>query len=173
MREGWRDITGYNNYPVYQVSTLGRVISFTRSGSRVLKPFQKHGYLYVHLYRDGKRKNFRVHRLVAEAFILNPDNLPEVNHKDEDKTNNCVENLEWTTPKGNANYGDRNRAISAKVKKAVVRMDSRTGKDLEVYDSVTEAASQIGGANAAHISECCKGRRKTSGGYEWRYLHEP
>lgn len=172
MREGWRDIAGYNNYPVYQVSTLGRVISFTRKGSRILKPFQKHGYLYVALTRNGKRNDFRVHRLVAEAFIPNPDNLPEVNHKDEDKTNNRVDNLEWITPKENANYGNRNRAISQKVKKAVARVDPHTGKDLEVYDSVTEAASYIGGASKAHISDCCKGKRKTSGGYKWRYLNE-
>lgn len=118
--EQWKDIQGYEG--LYQVSNKGRVRSIDRvikhypkdyfQKGRVLKSaLSKNGYPMVILVNHNERKTRNVHRLVAETFIVNPNNFPEVNHKDEDKTNNSVENLEWCTRKYNANYGTRNMRI--------------------------------------------------------------
>ena len=116
--EEWRPVVGYEG--LYEVSSYGRVRSFDRyvkysngqihlHKGRILSPGKDTiGYLFVILSCNGKRKIINVHRLVAEAFISNINNLPEVNHKDEDKTNNRVENLEWCDHKYNMNYGTRN-----------------------------------------------------------------
>ena len=99
MEEIWKDIDGYEG--LYQVSNLGRVKSFNynRTGKEMnLKPVNTcngFGYLYVNLNKNGKTRLFYIHRLVAKAFLENPDHKSDVNHKDENKTNNCVENLEW------------------------------------------------------------------------------
>ena len=115
MIEEWRTIEGYEG--LYEVSSYGQVRSFDRyvkysdgrihlHKGKVLSPIKdKDGYLQVVLNCNGKRKRIKVHRLVAQAFILNIDNLPQVNHKDEDKTNNRVDNLEWCTAKYNVNFG--------------------------------------------------------------------
>lgn len=131
MIEEWRDIKGYEG--LYQVSNMGRVqrldkyiVDVSQGGIRT-RMFKGHimnltihnvsGYVSMYLSKNGKKKRYLVHRLVAEAFIPNPDNLPEINHKDENKVNNCVENLEWCTPKYNANYGERNyKAGLSKIK---------------------------------------------------------
>lgn len=109
--EEWRDITGYEG--LYQVSNLGRVRSLDRyveskiicksfiKGKILNTSFQKNGYVVITLSKSGKRKQFKIHRLVAQAFISNFENKPEVNHKDGDKTNNCSDNLEWVTRKEN------------------------------------------------------------------------
>lgn len=123
--EIWRDIQGYEG--VYQISNLGNVkrLAYTiknpgprANGSilsfkeHLLKPRKiTHGYLSVALYKNGTRKDYKLHRLVATHFISNPNGLPEVNHKDENKQNNCVDNLEWCTHKYNANYGSRPKRI--------------------------------------------------------------
>lgn len=104
MIEDWKDIPGYEG--LYVVSNNGRVMN-VRSG-RVLRGIVNNlGYIMVGLSKSGKVKMISVHRLVAEAFIKNPDNLREVNHKDEDKSNNNVDNLEWCDRKYNVNYGSR------------------------------------------------------------------
>lgn len=114
MTEIWRQITGYEG--LYEVSSFGRVRN-VRSG-RILRPGLHHsGYLNCVLSVKGNRNTFVIHRLVAEAFIPNPDCLPQVNHKDENKTNNNVDNLEWCTSKYNINYGTaRDRAIDTMIK---------------------------------------------------------
>lgn len=121
MIEEWKDIEGYEG--VYQVSNFGNVRSCDRvikhspkdyfqKGGKLKSALSKNGYPMVVLVVHNKRKTINVHRLVAQAFIPNPDNLPQVNHKDEDKTNNNVANLEWCTHKYNVNYGTRNMKIS-------------------------------------------------------------
>ena len=107
--EIWKWIFGYEG--LYQVSNFGRVKSFNgRWGSvQILKPvLQKNGYLTVSLCKNGKLKTVKIHRLVAETFLTNSDNLPEVNHKDGNKLNNCVENLEWCTGKENVQHALEN-----------------------------------------------------------------
>ena len=115
MNEEWRPIGGYEG--LYEVSNLGRVRSvdryvkskgesyWLRKGKMLSPAKDKNGYLKVNLYCNGKCKTINVHRLVAQEFIPNPDNLPQINHKDEDKTNNRVDNLEWCDAKYNINYG--------------------------------------------------------------------
>ena len=119
--EEWRDIEGYEG--LYQVSNLGRVKSLARVvirsdgkpntvNEKILKYGMNRGYCAVVLCKDGKKKMYKVHRLVAMAFLRNPHNLPEVNHKDEDKKNNCVDNLEWCTSLYNINYGSHNERVT-------------------------------------------------------------
>ena len=121
MEEIWKDIVGYEG--LYQVSNFGRVKSLAKykngnGGSkfwrkeRILKPANTgRGYLMVVLIKEKKRTTYILHRLVAQAFIPNPNNLPQINHKDENKTNNVVSNLEWCDNKYNSNYGTRNVRI--------------------------------------------------------------
>lgn len=187
--EIWAKIKGYEG--VYSVSSLGRVRrehGFRDGGccgianvkERILKPTCQRGYLYVGLSLCGKLKRKQIHRLVAEAFIPNPDNLPQVNHKDENKQNNAVENLEWCTEKYNVNYGCHNEKISKsrqseickkqlreameKTKKKVMCVD--TGK---VFESTTEA-ERYTGAKHSNISYACLGKIKRAGGYKWTYI---
>lgn len=107
MEEYWRDVVGYEG--LYQVSNFGNVKSIRSDEhyrARVLKPHHRNNeYLFVNLWKDKKGCSRNIHRLVAEAFIPNPDNLPQVNHRDENKQNNVVSNLEWCDRKYNANYG--------------------------------------------------------------------
>lgn len=121
MKEIWKDIESYEG--MYQVSSLGRVKSLSRRCSthwgtrlvpeKLLCPNVKEaGYLCLDLHKDGKSKEFSIHRLVAQAFIPNPNNLPEVNHKDGDKQNNCVDNLEWCTNLDNVRHAIQNGLIS-------------------------------------------------------------
>ena len=108
INEEWRPIDDYEG--LYEVSSLGRVRSI-RKGI-ILKPeVVRGGYLQVGLHKKGKVKGFKVHRLVAQAFIPNPEGLPEINHIDEDKTNNLVDNIEYCDSKYNCNYGTRNERI--------------------------------------------------------------
>lgn len=167
MIEKWKCIKGYELYPIYQVSNYGRVKRLNSNEHKILKPFYKQGYLYIGLCKDGKQKQFRLHRLVAEAFIPNPNNLPEVNHKDEDKTNNRADNLEWCTSKENTNYGSRNSKISTALTKAVIGYNDRGFE--KRFNSMTEASICVSRSSPSHIGDCCRGKRKTSGGLKWRF----
>lgn len=112
--EKWKDIIGYEGH--YQVSNHGRVCSVKHGERKFLKPNDaKKGYLQVTLYKDGERRSHNIHRLVAVAFVPNPENLPEVNHIDENTYNNSYVNLEWCTAKYNSNYGTRGARISTKI----------------------------------------------------------
>ena len=111
--EEWKNIIGYEG--LYEVSNMGNVRNVRRN--TLLRFSKNQGYIQVYLYKNGIRTGFKVHRLVALTFIPNPDNLPQVNHKDEDKTNNSVDNLEWCDHKYNINYGHRTEnAINTRVK---------------------------------------------------------
>lgn len=180
--EIFRDIEGYEG--LYQVSNLGRVKSLEhikggKCGSirpvreRILKTGKRSGYPSISLCKNGKKKSLHIHRLVAQAFIPNPDNLPEVNHKDEDKTNNSVTNLEWCTYQYNNNYGTvKERQIKShiglynnpKQSKPVVCIETGI-----IYQSMMEIQRQLG-YNTGKICECCKGKRKTAYRFHWQYV---
>lgn len=149
-------------YEDYSIDEYGNVYSY-KSRRYVSQQKHKDGYFYVCLCKDGKRKLFAIHRLVATHFIENEDNLPQVNHKDENKENNEVSNLEWCDEKYNSNYGSARQRQAEKVSRAVVCIE--TGK---VFLSQIEAGKTIS-VSHNHISDCCKNDRHTCGGYHWRY----
>ena len=164
--EIWKDIEGFEG--LYQVSNLGRVKSLgnglTWKTERILKTVRtKDGYLKLVLSKNNVRKYFRVHRLVAQAFIPNPDNLPEVNHKNEDKTDNRVENLEWCTLDYNIRYGTHFKRSGKARRKPVLCVETGI-----VYPSVSIAAISVKGLYG-NISSCCNGKRNTAYGYHWQY----
>ena len=168
--ETWKPIAGYEG--LYEVSDQGRVKSLGNDKSRkekILKP-QKYrgGYLKVNLCKDGHKKTVKIHRLVAEAFITNPNNLETVNHKDEVKTNNVASNLEWMSRKDNNNYGTRNKRVAEALSKQVQMFDKSTDELLATFPSLMEAR-RVTGINHGNIYSCCKGKRKSAGGYIWRY----
>ena len=180
--EIWKDIEGFEG--LYQVSNLGRVRSLgrtimrgTRYGTiapytikpRVLMPkICQGGYYQVGLFpMEGKATPAKVHRLVAKAFVPNPDNLPEINHKNEDKSDNRAENLEWVTHIDNCRYGTRNQRGGEKKSKAVIQMDM-DGNTISEYPSVIEA-QRATGTNRYQIRMCCNGKYKTAGGYRWKF----
>lgn len=136
----------------------------------------KDGYLKVILYKNGKPKSFQVHRLVASAFIENPLNLSEVNHRDENPSNNRVENLEWCTRKYNMNYGTRlekqlaNPNCGIKQLKPILQF-TKNGELVKEYPSLMEA-SRLTQINQGNISSCCNGKLHSAGKYLWKYKEE-
>lgn len=147
----------------YAITSCGKVWSYKRK--KYLKPMKdKDGYLYVNIRIDGKQKNFKIHRLVAEAYIPNPDGKPQVNHKNEVKTDNYINNLEWATAKENINYGTHNERISDRRKKPVFCLELN-----RVFDSAKTAGNELN-ICSANITKCCMGNRKTCGGYHWQYV---
>ena len=170
--EIWRDIPGFD----YQISNLGNVRSFkfNLSGT-ILKPSCYGRYKLVSLFKDGKRYYKKIHRLVAEAFIPNPDNLPQVNHKDENTFNNNVSNLEWCDAKYNANYGSRIakmsnslRGKSVPLKYKQVKQTDNSGNIVEIYPSIKDVSKN--GYNPGTVCNCCKGKQKTAYGFKWYYV---
>lgn len=172
MKEIWKDIQGYERE--YQVSNTGKVRSldfkswngsvwFQKKGKILTPRRTKSGYCRVQL----RGRDAYIHRLVAQAFIPNPDNLPQVNHKDENKENNCVNNLEWCTQAYNNSYGTKIERQSAKTRGRMRNnkpcINLTTG---EVYVSAWAAKLATG----HEVYKCCQGRAKTSGGCEWRWL---
>ena len=188
MEEIWKDIAGYEGK--YQVSNMGRVRSLDRlvpaacalsKGNQVvnylrkgviLKPHiaGKSGYQYVALSIGDKPKNYTVHRLVARAFVQNFNNKPEVNHIDEDKSNNRADNLEWVTRIENEHHGTKiKRGALNRDRKAVEALDEY-GNVAGTYDCITDAAKAIGISISTIWQVCNKIRNcKTAGGYRWRY----
>lgn len=181
VSECWRPIS-YT--PNYIVSNKGRIKNTVTN--KVLTPFlNQKGYLKVKLYFNSTSKTFFIHRLVATAFILNPNNLPQVNHKDENKSNNCVENLEWCSNYYNAYYGthflrmaETNKS-SSKRNRFIIQYDLE-GTELARFPNANNAARSIGKSNGTLIRSCCKGfvymknRNKEvpitqAYGFKWRY----
>lgn len=165
MKEIWLDIKNYEGH--YQVSNLSRVKSIKFGKEIILKQNIRRGYYYVGLSKNGKVKYFQVHRLVAEAFLPNTDNLPQVNHKDENKLNNNAENLEWCDNKYNSNFGTRNERISKRHSKPVLQY-TLDGQFVKEWESATQAERE-GGFNLANIAACCKGKRNKHKGFIWLY----
>lgn len=181
--EIWKKIDNFDNY---EISSLGRVrttdkVIIRTNGrpmpfpSKILKPYKDYkGYLSINIYNDAHKKcKFQIHRLVAKHFIPNPDNLPQVNHIDENKQNNCVDNLEWCTCNYNTNYGNRNYNLSrslknnSKVSKVILQYDKDMNL-IEEWPSMNEIQRQLG-YNTCSIYSCCRFKYKQAYGYIWRY----
>ena len=180
MEEIWKDIEGFEG--LYQVSNLGRVRSLDREIRQNNRPYYIKGrilknikgeYYYVNLHgEDGAVRKLKVHRLVADAFIPNPDNLPQINHKNENKMDNRVENLEWVTAQQNCNYGTRNHRMGEALKiqprcKEVEQL-SIDNIHINTFPSIKGASRQTG-IDHTCISLCCRGITKTAGGYRWKF----
>lgn len=171
MEEIWKPI----GYEGYEVSNLGRVKSYKydKINGKIMKPYKNtKGYLQIDLQLDGRKRENRVHlsvhRLVAIAFIPNHDNLPQVNHKDEDKTNNCVDNLEWCTNDYNAHYGTHIERVAEKIRVPIYSVDKQG--NIEHFPGVREADRIVSGKEygiSAPISMCLNGKRKTAYGRQW------
>lgn len=157
------DIKGYEGK--YAITSCGKVWSYTTK--KFLRTHKNsNGYERISLFKDNGSKSLAIHKLVAMAYLPNPDNLPQINHKDENKENNYVNNLEWCTNKYNSNYGTRNeRMARAKWKKVLCIELNR------IFDSEKQAERELN-IGVARISECCSGKNKTAGGYHWRYADE-
>ena len=158
----WRPVVGFEGY--YFINNRGDVLSLRSGKLRKPVPNNQTGYLYLVLCGKDFHKTVTVHRLVAEAFIDNPAKLPCVNHKDENKHNNLVENLEWCTKEYNNTYNGKTQRCCKKI----IQIDSITG-DSVIWDSARKADA-AGIANYKNISACCRGKRKHAGGYEWRFM---
>lgn len=180
--EIWKDIKDFDG--IYQVSNLGRVKSLNynhTNKTKILKQVCVFGYMKVNLHKNGKMKQFSVHRLVAEAFIQNPLHLPQVNHKDENKTNNYAGtpennymdgNLEWCDAKYNNNYGTRIKRYiktntNGKLSKQVLQY-TLDGVFIREWLSMRDVYRQFG-FNVGNISNCCSGRCKSYKGFIWKY----
>lgn len=180
--EVWKDIGGYEG--LYQVSNLGRVKSLERkvlrtSGKlmrvreRILKTYSCRGYVYVDICKNSIFKKCKIHRLVAVAFLPNPNNLPQVNHKNEILSDNRVDNLEWCTPKYNANYGTVRERISRKVRNHAntsihILQFNLDGSFVKEWPSVREIERACV-AKSPNVCQVCKGVYKTAKGFIWRY----
>lgn len=188
--EEWKDVVGYEG--IYKVSNQGRVL-LCKKNKFLSQRTDTYGYKIVTLYKCNQRKDMKVHRLVAFAFIDNPNNYPQINHKDEIKDNNCVDNLEWVSNKYNANYGTRNKRISDKQKgvsrsqgeknyfygkhfckgknpraKAVGQFDLN-GNLISIYDCTISAAESVC-CSPSSIGAACRGERDIIKGFRWKYI---
>ena len=149
----------------YEVSNLGRVRNI--ESGRTLKPRpNKEGYLRHCLYKNNKKKELSLHRIIATAFIDNPGKKPQVNHIDENKTNNDLSNLEWCTERENAIHGTRMKRIAEKLSKKVIQLDLNDNV-LNEFESMNQAERETG-IDESSISRCCNGERKSAGGFKWR-----
>ena len=184
MEEVWKDVVGYEG--LYQVSNFGNVksLNWKNTGTQKelwLKPHNR-GYYQVELAKDGKKKCFMVHRLVAVAFVSNPNGFPQVNHKDENKRNNCAENLEWCSqsyntiyslkrhPERNAKNGGHRKGCrfkGANSDKHIIQL-TQDGELVKEWICSRDIFLETGMSDWS-ISECCRGNRKTAYGYKWQY----
>lgn len=182
MTEIWKPVKGYEDK--YEVSNKGNVrsLNWKNTGAIRLLYLKHHpsGYRQVQLFGDGGSKMVCVHRLVAEAFIPNPDSLPQVNHLDYDRTNNRVENLEWCTHSHNMKHSwlNKNRKQRTSWRRKWRKNSTeniiqftKDGEFVKVWETCISIKHELG-YNQTSIWECCDGKRKTAYGYLWRYATE-
>src|SRR5699024_3970009 len=177
--EKWKDIKQLEGR--YMISSKGKVWSVYSNRCLNVR-LDSYGYpgIVLRLGGNGSKQLTRpIHRLVAEAFIPNPNKYPCVNHKDEDKTNNHIENLEWCTWRYNVTYGTRiervkrstdYNEIAKKISRPIIQRD-KEGKFINKWDSIAACAKQLGFDNSS-LSKCCKGKIKTAYGYKWEYANK-
>lgn len=190
QKEEWKAVVGYEG--LYEISSFGRVRSVPRKGTNggIIRPsFSNSGYLQTHLFKNGKEKTFQVHRLVATHFIENVNNLPEVNHKDENKTNNCVWNLEFCTRTYNENYGTKKerstknhnykessiksalhhdyKEVGRKLSKPIIQKDM-DGNEVRRWASNQEIKRTLN-YSCGNISMVCNGKKPSAYGYIWEF----
>lgn len=164
ISEKWLPVSGYEE--LYLISNQGRVKN--KKTSKLLKiRYTKSGYARVNLSKEGRLETFRVHRLVGTHFLPNPKDLPEINHINEDKTDNRAENLEWCDKSYNVNFGTRTQRQREKVSKPVIQL-TMNGEEVGRYDSTVQAGKETG-LNHHRIADCCRGDRKSTGGFRWAY----
>ena len=155
-------IEGFENY---EVSNLGKVRNI-KSGIMLKPKLTEYGYLRHGLYKNNKQKYLFLHRIIATAFIDNPEGKPCVNHIDENKLNNNLSNLEWCSVRENNVHGTRMKRIAEKLFKKVIQLDLNDNV-LNEFESIKQAGQETG-TNAGDISSCCSGKLKSAGGYKWR-----
>lgn len=177
QNEIWKEINGYNNY---YISNKGNVLNIYKKAIkrnskekgiafRFMKPIQDaNGYYIITLYKNNKPKNFKIHRLVAETFLSNKNNYPVVNHKNENKLDNRVENLEWCTISYNNKYGTRLKKTAKKLAVPIICYD-KNGNIIKKYKSIQSVKKD--GFNPSKVCSVCKNKygRKTHKGYIWKY----
>lgn len=170
----WKKIDGFDKY---MISNKGDILSLNKNkNGRLMKPKEdKDGYLEVGIRdNNGNRKFFRIHRLVAMAFLENPNNLPVVNHKDGNKKNNCVENLEWCTISENTKHGFEvlgRKGHNGGTNKLIAKICVKTNKIINIYNSIHDASKDVG-VTVQAISRCANGKSKTSAGFKWKFVDE-
>lgn len=173
--EEWKDIQDYEG--LYQVSNYGRVKSLERWADdkhycpeHIMKGYVNFGYVIVVLSKFAKTKHYRVHRLVAENFLKNEHNYTIINHINENKIDNRVNNIEWCSIEYNANYGNRNIKIAKRLGKRIVQK-TLSGDIIATFPSLSET-SRITGYNIAPLSRCCNGIQDLAYGYKWEFIDE-
>lgn len=171
-QEIWKPIKGYEG--IYEVSSFGRIKSisrkrgFIKGKTRILKPIIKdNGYAQINLYKDNIYTRHYIHRIVAQEFIQNKNNLPCINHKDYNKLNNSIDNLEWCSYSHNNSYSNC-QAIAGKTKRIPIVQYDLQGNKIREWESATQAGHTLNIANTC-ITACCRGRARKAGGYMWRY----
>lgn len=193
MEEIWKDIKGYEG--LYQISNLGNVKKIKNKKYNINKKeveekdinkcisigTHKLGYKYVKLTdKNGIRKNLFLHRIIAEEFIENPNNFNIINHKDGDKSNNDINNLEWTTQKDNVNHAWKNGlcenvrkvcAINGRKKSKKIIQKNKNGEVIKVWNSTMDIERELGILHN-NITSCCKHYNRTAGGFIWEYYKE-
>lgn len=185
--EIWKDVIGYEGY--YKISDLGRVKSLPRNGTVnreiIMKPkLSKAGYLTIHLRKSGYSKHRKIHRLIAMAFIDKVEGKEIINHKDGNKLNNSISNLEWCTYKENAQHAHDTglaktdikqiaaaRAISIAVRTKRVKQLDMEGNEIREFASMTEARKRLNKTSSSMIARVCTGKAKSYEGFKWQYVN--